>query len=661
MSQRTAIFLVTWMVAVGYLALRADRGWIPHDEGSLAQTAERVLQGELPHRDFDDPYTGGLAFLHALALRLFGLRLTSLRWMLLIFAAALVPALYAVARRATGPLVAGAVTWTAIAWSLPLYFAGLSSWYNLFFATFGTLALLRHLDSGRRGWLFAAGICGGLSILIKSIGLYYVAAALLFLVYREQSLGTENESPRSDKGYRVVVAASLIVFCTLVAALVDRSPGAMSVLHFLVPVVALCGVLLWNESRRQRERSELRWRRLLWLTAPFAAGVALPILIFLVPYVRSGSVGELLFGVFVLPQKRFQFTAMSLPPPATLVTALPVAAVFSIPFFVRRIPERLWTAVLAAGALLVLAFGDHELIHRGVWTSVRPLVPLAVLAGCVVLVLGGRGFPGRTTSRGAQSLIPGCGVEEGREGAPSPVAGEGRGRPAQGEGLFLLLAMASLLSLVQIPDAFALYFGYAAPIAILALLFVASAQPRAPRRLHLVVLSFYLAFAVTWLHGSLPEAMGTRYWPVRLDTRLDVERGGLRMPERMAGVYRRMVEEVQAHSADGAFIYATPDCPEVYFLTGRRNPTRTIFDFFEDDFDDPAARSRRLLAMLENQDVEVVVLKNDTQFSGAVPEILAGAIAIRYPGRAEIYPYTIHWRSPAVTQPESESLRKSTR
>jgi hypothetical protein len=635
MRQRTAIFFVTWIAAVGYLAMHADRGWIPHDEGLLAHTAERVMQGELPHRDFDDPYTGGLAFLHALAMRVFGLRLVSTRWMLLVFAAAFVAATYAIARRFAGTLAASAVTWTALAWSLPLYFAGLPSWYNLFFATFGTLALLRHLESGHRRWLVAAGLCGGLSILVKSIGLYYVAAALLFLVYREQALaaraaGESTGPPRAATGHRIFVAVCLALFCGLIAVVVARAPGTTAILHFLVPPAALCGVLLWNEVSLQGEPSAVRWRRLLRLAFPFAAGVALPSLLFLVPYVASGSVGELLFGVLVLPLKRFLFTAMPLPPPATLVTALPVAVLFVLPFFARRIPEKTLTVVLAAGAVLALAFGDRDLVHRGVWTSVRPLVPIAVLAGCAVLLVLGRRW------------------RLGREAAPSPVAGEGRGEGPGGDaaqGLFLLLAMASMVSLVQIPDAFALYFGYVAPIAVLALLAVASAQPRAPRRLHLGVLLFYLVFAVVWLHGSLPEAMGTKYWPVRHDARLDVERGGLRMPERMAGVYRRLVEEVQEHSEAGDFIYATPDCPEVYFLAGRRNPTRTLFDFFEDDFADPVARSRRLLSVILGKDIEVVVFKGDTQFSGPAPEPLVRQVAIRYPGRAEIYPYSIHWRT----------------
>ena len=57
------------------------------------------------------------------------------------------------------------------------------SWYNLFLATFGVVALLRFVDTERRRWLFVAGLMGGLSVLIKVIGLYFVGAAMLFVVF----------------------------------------------------------------------------------------------------------------------------------------------------------------------------------------------------------------------------------------------------------------------------------------------------------------------------------------------------------------------------------------------------------------------------------------------------------------------------------------------
>ena len=79
--------LVVWALSVGYMATHLKRCWVPHDEGAFAQRAERVLHGELPHRDFDEVYSGGLAYLEALAFREPGINLVSLPIVLFVFLA----------------------------------------------------------------------------------------------------------------------------------------------------------------------------------------------------------------------------------------------------------------------------------------------------------------------------------------------------------------------------------------------------------------------------------------------------------------------------------------------------------------------------------------------------------------------------------------------
>ena len=96
-----------WLLSVVYLSFFVFRGWIPVDEGLLAQTAERVLAGELPHREFDDCYTGGLAYLHAAAFWALGIKLTSIRIVFFLAAAMVVPAMYSLARRAASPSARG--------------------------------------------------------------------------------------------------------------------------------------------------------------------------------------------------------------------------------------------------------------------------------------------------------------------------------------------------------------------------------------------------------------------------------------------------------------------------------------------------------------------------------------------------------------------------
>jgi hypothetical protein len=59
---RQPLLYVVLALSALLLAAHLRQGWIPHDEGTLGLSAERVLRGDLPHRDFDEVYTGGLSY-----------------------------------------------------------------------------------------------------------------------------------------------------------------------------------------------------------------------------------------------------------------------------------------------------------------------------------------------------------------------------------------------------------------------------------------------------------------------------------------------------------------------------------------------------------------------------------------------------------------------
>ena len=153
----TLIFLGVWIASGLYFGADLMRGWIAHDDGALAQSAERVLLGQLPHRDFVEIYTGGLSYLHALAFHAWGVNLGSLRWMLFLFFLLWVPALYFLAAELTVDWAAAGLTLLAVAWSVPNYPASMPSWYNLFFATFGIAGLFCYIKRPLARWVFARG------------------------------------------------------------------------------------------------------------------------------------------------------------------------------------------------------------------------------------------------------------------------------------------------------------------------------------------------------------------------------------------------------------------------------------------------------------------------------------------------------------------------
>ncbi|MFL5607922.1 MAG: hypothetical protein ACJ8AD_15835, partial [Gemmatimonadaceae bacterium] len=379
------ILLAVLALGAAYLAWHLDRGWIPNDDGSLAHAAERMLQGELPHRDFDDIYTGGLAALNALAFRILGTTLLTLRLVLFGAFVAWVPAVFAIARRFVAPLAAGAVTLLAVAWSLPNHPAAMPSWYNLFLATFGILALLKYLEGGRQRWLVIAGVMGGLSFLAKVIGLYYVAGVLLFLVFQAQEQGRVERGTAGQRAiaYAVLVSGALLLLVAALLALVRHQLRAAEVVHFVVPAALIAGLLVRGEWSGIHGTDMMRLQRLMRLVVPFLLGVALPIALFLVPYVRVHALGDFMHGVFVLPTKRLGVTELHLP---SLWTALALLPVGVLAFFARRQLTRRETTLLILALVLLLVAGRFvPWVYRGVWSAARNLVPALVLVGVIVL------------------------------------------------------------------------------------------------------------------------------------------------------------------------------------------------------------------------------------------------------------------------------------
>ena len=216
-----ALFAFVFLLSAVYMATHLKRGWVPMDEGMWGKSAEYVLAGQLPHRDYLESYTGGLTYLNALAFRVFGVNSASMRYALYLFFLAWLPAFYYIACRFVSPPVASALTFLAVAWGVPNYAGPTPSWYNLFFATFGMAALLRYIEVQKLRWLVVAGMCGGISFLVKQVGLFFIAAALLFFLLREQEANHADPGQgRASWLYQLFLCLVVAVYQALVFDLV---------------------------------------------------------------------------------------------------------------------------------------------------------------------------------------------------------------------------------------------------------------------------------------------------------------------------------------------------------------------------------------------------------------------------------------------------------
>ena len=613
--QTVLVFLIVWGISAAFLIRHMDRGWVPHDEGLIGQTAERVLAGELPHRDFDDVYTGGLAYVNAGAMRVLGVNLRSPRIVLVALFLLCVPALFYAATRFASPLAAGITTLVAVAWSLPNYTASLPSWYNLIFAVLGAAALLRFVDVRSERWLFIAGLCGGLSILMKLVGLYFVAAVLLFLVHSEQegdgdaSTGSDGAPSARSVAYPAFVIVCLVVFVLALGRLVGTMRGVDYPIYFVMPGAALAAVLVYNERavNARRGSSRSRFATLARLVLPFLAGVAIPIAIFLVPYVASGAVGDLVRGVMNTPGRRLTFAQT---PPLSWTRGASTVVVVALLLIAKRLPRagshRLSVLVAIGGGYMVVMAGVSPPTYRYVFYA-AVLLQIVTVLGAALLVAGAAARPSLRRQR-----------------------------------LMIVAAALAMFSLIQFPFAAPIYFCYLTPLLALGALAVTRELELPSPAVPAALVATFLAFAVVRMHPGFLYNVGigfARYQPL---APLPSGRGGdVRILAGSSAEYSKLVDVVRSHAgSDSSYIYAAPDSPEVYFLTGLRNPTRTMYDFF----DDQEARTPRLLAALRTHDVKVVAINRAPEFSLKVDGELRTALEREYPLSTAVGVFEVRWR-----------------
>lgn len=596
-----------WVLVSAYVFHRLNRNWIPHDDGALAQGAERVLRGELPHRDFAEVYTGGLDYLNALGFKVFGVNLMSLRYVLFGFVLVWVPVVYYCALRFVAPLSAAAVTLLSVLWTVPNYPAAMPSWYNLFFGTFGVAALLRFAEVKQARWLVVAGLMGGCSILAKISGLYYVAPCLLFLVVHEALTQPTDSRASARWGYKWLVALGLLGFVAALFILLRGHLSPQHVYHFLIPGTGLA-LLTWWVIRNSGELPALRrFGRLVRISWPFLLGLTIPIAAFAAPYAASGGVGLLLRGIFVSPTARFAAASVSpLEWPAILPAGVLVGTLVLARTGARAARAWLVGSILAVLAVAPLVIGGIEYLYRISWVSISRAIPLVVAVGLIVLARRAGSAPADTT-RWEQS--------------------------------FLLVAVAGLASLIEFPYSAPIYFCYTAPLALLALISVLRLVRGPPQPWAGLLTLYYAGFAIVAMNRQSVGELGLTASRGEPLARLELSRGRLLVHARDAAEYRAVVDTLTAH-AHGSFTYAGPDAPEIYFLAGLRNPTRTFFDFLE-----PAGHSAdRVLAAVDQHGVTAVVINRFVKFSAPLAPDLEAAFAARFPHAATIGRFTVRWR-----------------
>lgn len=596
---RLLVGFLTVALATMWAALHLDHGWFPHDEGQLGQAAERILNGQLPHRDFDDMYTGGLSFLNALSFWLWGVSSLSMRTMLLIAFIPFVMSVYWLVTEFVRPWAGGLVALLAAAWSIPIYPAAMPSWYNLFLATWALCAVHLYIKSGHRRWLLLAGLAIGLSITSKVSGLFAMGAVLLLLLYRNQlqfAPSTQNDNnkqpARSDWLSRFIMIG-LAMISLLGLVFLNRHDWPMQTIHLVIPFAALVGFVVWHERLnaerigRSSHSSFQRCQTFFLDVAPLLAGLTVPIVILIGWYARHDALDDLVNGALLMPGRRLEFAWGKFPDLGAMIFSLPLIVLFLPALFGWRITakrDKVLSAVLLMLACVLLSIQFTPAGFAIGFDSVRNLTPGWVLAVLAFLCLK------------KQSLSD-----------------------VRRQQIFAATAFAFFTSLIQYPYPAPMYFFYSAPLLVVSVLIVVGSQPRILARTLAATVLLLILVAAWRYHGSLPgDGLERSYRPVHL-ARLDSERCPLRIRANEARVYNRLHELIAQHTEPGETIFATPDSPQICFMTGRRAINGVMYEFFRDGlYDDPAT----VLRELTQANVNVVIINECPPFSPTISEEL---------------------------------------
>jgi hypothetical protein len=564
--------MVAAAVAIVLLATLPDlmTGWFPHDEGQVGQAAERFLLGELPHRDFDDMYTGLLTVLHAGTFKLLGVRTESTRWLLLVASIPFWISLYRVSRRWLSAADAGGMVVLCGLWSVRLNPESLPSWYILFLTGLLLDALLTFSERQQLRWLIAAGVLAGTALLFKLTGIYLIAAGVLFVMDYEQRCC-------SGAARRSLVFSGWTGFCLLIYLLAasrlwSPSDPLMSALHLTLPALGLGVMVLYGEW--QLGRGSLRERGVRWLRlqSAFALGVLLPVGSWLLWYWGEGALGALYEGVVVLPQRRLAHAGAAFPGPASLLISGALGAVFLLGTLDG------WrggaTKAGKGGAAWLMLLFPVALLAAGLFSDRGRLMCFQAVRNLGPIIAGG--------------LL---------------LLSARQGSARAGSRTFAVAVTLVMGAQVQFPFALDSYFLYVVPLVFSgAGLLVCSATTagttnRVTRGMGRAVVIGLCLFALLELKSVIPLGPVNGVPQSVAGIGLNLGRCGLTVERSLGEVYERLVGEIQSCTDAGEAILAGPDCPEVYFLSERRNPTRIFYDFFRpellqarSDFESLAAR-----------------------------------------------------------------------
>jgi len=186
-------------VAVGAYALLFNQANVlSHSIGYNLYASERVLNGDVPYRDFHTLYPPAIFYLNAVLFKWMGVSLYTALLGVLVFKVLTVVVIYLSGRQVLPRTWALVAAVSALLWLRPNGpFKSVPMHYGALFLALAMYLLLKHENRQKRFLVFLAGASLGLVALFKhNIGAYALVGSVVFLLFEDRGDARQRSSGR---------------------------------------------------------------------------------------------------------------------------------------------------------------------------------------------------------------------------------------------------------------------------------------------------------------------------------------------------------------------------------------------------------------------------------------------------------------------------------
>ena len=159
--------ILVFLFSLAYLCAFVRYSSLEPDEGILLQGGQRILEGQIPYRDFFSFYTPGSFYLLAAVFKIFGDSFVVARLSLAITGAACSVVTYLLARRVCSRAVSVFAAALATVAGVAYRFLVLHNWYSTLLACMALYSAVRLLESHKPAWSFATGSFCSLTAMVE--------------------------------------------------------------------------------------------------------------------------------------------------------------------------------------------------------------------------------------------------------------------------------------------------------------------------------------------------------------------------------------------------------------------------------------------------------------------------------------------------------------